>query len=137
MAEFNNNKKTLDELAKYLRIGRKQHQVTVHPNGRCLIRAKAVKRFRLDRFTKVCVIFNDKGAELLFNNMSGNAVVHPLIGGVCCQCVYFFSRPIAHRAASTGGNRFRFILLDNKPDELLLQLTFTPVMDFFRLINNK
>lgn len=133
--------KVLAELIRYMRLNPRQHHVTVHPNGRCLIRAAAIRRFGLpvkDKRMKIRVCMVPHGAELVFTHAEGNRLVHPRLSqGSRCACIYFYSRSMAAMAASTGQKRFRFAGKGEwKPDgSFRIFLSSAPVRDFHAMLH--
>lgn len=142
MMNNTDNRENLVRLIRYFRLGKRRHHITVHSNGRCLIRASAVKRFRLGSFVSVSVTISQEDALLVFfTDDSGNSrLVHPVrSNGTVCKCLYFYSRQISSRAASSQGNRFRFVRSGSlcRDGSLLIRLSLSPVRDFQSILFNK
>lgn len=125
----------LKRLARYMGISSRQHHVTVHSNGRCLLLRRTVRYFRLSGFSRVTVSMEGDSALLHFHNHEGgNRIVFPCVSGRS-GCLYFYSRHISRRLkASTV--RLRFIECRFQPDgTCFIRLALTPVRDLYAIIN--
>lgn len=134
------DRECIARLLRYLRMGKPRHHVTVHSNGRCLLRAPAVKRFRLSSFVSVSVTMRETEALLVFyaDNSGSSRLIHPVrSNGTVCSCLYFYSRKIATCAASSGTSRFRLAAKgerDNKGSFRIL-LKLEEVKDLYGRLN--
>lgn len=130
----------LQRFCRYMHIKKCQHHVTIHNNGRCIIRECALNFFNIPDTGRVYVNIKEDYADLLFSQRlnKGSALVHPLFHGKRCACVYFYSRKISKKIASLKNKRFRFEgkgeWIDN--DTYCIRLVFNPVYDIYELISN-
>lgn len=136
------NRESLLRILRYMRVGKRQHHVTVHHNGRCLVRASVLRRMGVSSdYTSVFVAVDDEGADIVFcrTSVSGTSrLVHPVRPtGTVCACAYFYSKRIS-RAASSGSMRLRFLGRgERKPDGTIrVRLSFSPVRDAHSLLYN-
>lgn len=136
------NRESLLRILRYMRVGKRQHHVTVHHNGRCLVRASVLRRMGVSAdYTSVLVAVDDEGADIVFcrTSVSGTSrLVHPVRPtGTVCACAYFYSKRIS-RAASSGSMRLRFLGRgERKPDGTIrVRLSFSPVRDAYSLLYN-
>ena len=133
-------KEALITFARRMRIPLYAHHVTVHANGRCFIRSKALHRFKIPPYPKVCIHLNGDGnsALLVFiRKGQGSRVVHPSENGQYFRSIYFYSRTLARAVASTGQRRFRFEKPGKwRPDGAFsITLLLSPVKDLSAILN--
>lgn len=133
---------SLIRLMRYLRIGKPRHHITVHSNGRCFLRASAVKRLRLSSFVSLSVTMGEADALLVFYpDGSGSCMlIHPVrSNGTVCSSFYFYSRKIAVRAASMRVNRFRIAGQGEwgERGSYRLRVKLEEVKDLYCIMNNK
>lgn len=136
------NRESLLRILRYMRVGKRQHHVTVHHNGRCLVRAAVLRRMGVTPdYVSVLVSVDDTGADIVFcrTSVSGSSrLVHPVRPtGTVCACAYFYCKRIS-RLASSGNMRLRFIGRgEHKPDGTIrIRLSFSPVRDAHSLLYN-
>lgn len=125
----------LKKLTGYLRMPSRRHHVTVHSNGRCLIRRSALRHFHIPTDGKVSIALSEDGATLTFNPVRGNKLQRPKLNGKPCSCIYFYSRHMARRALRAGQHRFRFTgPAERLPDgSCRITLSFAPVREWSTL----
>lgn len=136
------NRESLMRILRYMRVGKRQHHVTVHHNGRCLVRAAVLRRMGVTPdYVSVLVSVDDTGADIVFctDVQSGACrLVHPVRPtGTVCACAYFYCKRIS-RVASSGKMRLRFLGRgEHKPDGTIrVRLSFSPVRDAHSLLYN-
>lgn len=136
------NRESLIRILRYMRVGKRQHHVTVHHNGRCLVRAAVLRRMGVSPdYVSVLVSVDDTGADIVFCRavqQGACRLVHPVRPtGTVCACAYFYCKRIS-RVASSGKMRLRFLGRgEHKPDGTIrVRLSFSPVRDAHSLLYN-
>lgn len=139
MTDTGNTDKTLVMLSRYLGVKKRLHHLTVHKNGRCLIRASVIRRLHLEPFVSVSAeVHEDTAYITLYRDGRGTMkIVNPVTrSGIRSSCAYFYCKRIA-RKASAG--RLRFIGKGQpQPDgSFRIRLSLYPVRDLQYMLTKK